>query len=389
MSSRHLIPGAVAGALVLALATPPGSAAASTGRIEGRVVNETTGRPQEGVRVTLTTALEDGSLGRRLSTVSDAAGRYEFTGLAADDDRFYAVDARYERGLFAGGVVRIPEGTARPPVIETKLRVWETTTDPRAIVVERDSIFVAPSEDGIGIIEAVQVTNTTDEAYVGRGRALGAERDGSVPTLGFALPPGAELPPAPIVDADIDIPEIVETTFGFAATVAIPPGSRRVAYSYELRGEGGTYDLSRPALYPVLEVGVYAAEPLTIDGNRVAPDGTEEVEGRTYDRYSTSEPLEPGDRLQMVAVAEAAPGRLLAIGGGAVALGVLAVAAVLLVRRRRPPAPLGAERPSRERLVEAIARLDVSRDRGLVSEDEWATRRADLKARLERESSPG
>jgi 5-hydroxyisourate hydrolase-like protein (transthyretin family) len=356
--------------------------AATRGTIKGTVVNESTGEPQPGVRVTLTGARDDGSKPLEETTVTDERGRFVFAALPTGNDRYYAVDARFQQGLFAGGVVTLPEDTTSPPVIESTLRVWETTTDPQAIVIRRDSIFVVPSDDGIGVIEAVQVTNIADQAYIGRGLAMGAEQDGAVPSLGFPVPAGAELPPSPIVDADIDIPEIVETSFGFAATIAIPPGNRRIVYSYELSGEGGIYDLTRPAVYPTLDFGVYAADPLTIDGNRVAPDGTREVEGKTYAFYSSDETIEAGDELQMIAVAEASASNLLAIGGGVVAVLAVAAGLVVLLRRRRPRG--ASEEPrSREELVEAIARLDLAKEQGLVSEDEWRPRRADLKRRLE------
>ncbi|HEX2294983.1 MAG TPA: carboxypeptidase-like regulatory domain-containing protein, partial [Actinomycetota bacterium] len=164
---------ALAVALVLALAPPAG--AAEKGTIRGRVLNETTGEAQPGVRVTLTTARDDGSEPRRITKTTDDRGRYVFAGLATGDDRYYAVDARFDGGHFAGGVVRLPEDTSRPPVVDSTLRVWETTTDPAAIVIRRDSIFVVPSDGGVGVIEAVVVANIADQAYIGRGRSLGAE----------------------------------------------------------------------------------------------------------------------------------------------------------------------------------------------------------------------
>ncbi|HEX2295345.1 MAG TPA: hypothetical protein VHN37_08565, partial [Actinomycetota bacterium] len=248
--------------------------------------------------------------------------------------------------------------------------------------IRRDSIFVVPSDGGVGVIEAVVVANIADQAYIGRGRSLGAEGQ-RVASLGFAVPAEAELPPVPIVESDIDFPSLVQTSFGFAATSAIPPGQWRVVYSYEVSGEGGTYDLSRPALYPTLEVGVYAGEPLTIDGSRVSPDGTRDVRGKTYDLYSSEETLEAGDDLDMVAVAEASAGSLAAIGAGVAAVVALAGLAVVLVRRRSrrtapPPQP-------REAVVEAIARLDLAKEQGLIHESEWASRRAALKRSLEEE----
>jgi hypothetical protein len=370
-------------ALTLLLALAPAAGAAETGAIRGRVVNESTGEPQPGVRVTLTSARDDGSGGREMTATTDDRGRYFFDDLPTGDDRFYAVDARYDDGLFAGGVVRLPSDTSRPPVIDSTLRVWDTTTDPKAIVIRRDSIFVVPSDDGVGVIEAVVVANVADDAYIGRGLAMGADKDGEVASLGFAIPPTAELPPVPVVESDIDFPSLVETSFGFAATVAIPPGQWRVVYSYQVPGEGGVYDLSRPALYPTLEVGVYAGDPLSIDGGRVAPAGTRDVRGTTYDLYSSDETLEAGDALDMVAVAEASAGNLLAIGAGVAAVIVAAGVLVLLIRRRSRRAT--EPEPSREDLVEAIARLDLAKEQGLIPEDEWAERRGALKQSLEEE----
>ena len=373
-------------ALALVALTAAPASAAGTGTIRGRVLNETTGEPQAGVQVTLTTALDDGSKGRGIVTTTDERGRYVFEDLATGDDRYYAVDARYDDGLFAGGVVRLPDDTATPPVIESTLRIWDTTTDPAAIVIRRDSIFVVPTDDGAGVIEAVVVANVADEAYIGRGRELGAEPDGRVASLGFALPAGAQLPPVPIVESDIDFPSLVGTSFGFAATTAIPPGQWRVVYSYEVPGEGGTYDLSRPALYPTLELGVYAGDPLAINGSRVESDGTRDVRGKTYDLYSSTGALEPGDAVDMVAVAEASASNLLAIGGVVAAVIVGAGGLVLAIRRRaRRATPEAAER---EDVVEAIARLDVAKEQGLIPETEWASRRDALKRTLEGERVP-
>lgn len=376
----------VVAALAVVMLTAAPATAADTGTIRGRVLNETTGKPQPGVQVTLTTALDDGSEGRETVTTTDARGRYVFDDLATGDDRYYAVDARHEDGLFAGGVVRLPEDTARPPVIDTTLRIWDTTTDPAAIVIRRDSIFVVPSDDGVGVIEAVVVANIADEAYIGRGRELGARQDGEIASLGFALPPGAELPPVPIVESDIDLPSLVETSFGFAATNAIPPGQWRVVYSYQVPGEGGSFDLSRPALYPTLELGVYAGDPLAINGSRVEPDGTRDVRGKSYDLYSSTGTLEPGDAVDMVAIAEASAGNLLVIGGIVAAVIAVAGALVLVIRRRARRTT--SEVPEREHVVEAIARLDLAKEQGLIPENEWASRRDALKRSLEEERVP-
>jgi hypothetical protein len=103
--------------------------AADAGAIEGVVVNRATGRPAEGVRVRL--AGGGGGAGQvTRDRVTDERGRFEFRGLPTGADRFYAIDARHDGGLFAGGVVQLPANTEEPPVVDTRLSVWPTTTDP-------------------------------------------------------------------------------------------------------------------------------------------------------------------------------------------------------------------------------------------------------------------
>jgi hypothetical protein len=134
-----------------------------------------------------------------------------------------------------------------------------------------------------------------------------------------------------------------------------------------------------------LELGVYAADPLRIEGSRVEPDGTRDVEGKTYDLYSSSGTLEAGDSVDMIAVAEAAAGNLLAIGGAIAAVVATAGLLVIVIRRRSRPA---REATKREDVVEAIARLDLAKDQGLIRETEWASRRDALKRSLEEERVP-
>src|SRR5688572_20556049 len=71
------------------------AAAAARGTIEGRVINESTGRPQPGVALELTSGTESGS-GEVLRTTSDDEGRYRFDDLPTGEDRFYALDARFD-----------------------------------------------------------------------------------------------------------------------------------------------------------------------------------------------------------------------------------------------------------------------------------------------------
>lgn len=360
-----------------------GASAAEKGSIVGRVVNATKGEPQRGVRVTLTSARPDGSGETSVSVRTDAKGRYRFEGLATGEDRFYVIDALYKGGFFPSRALSLPDDTRQTPVIETTLRVWETTTDPAAVLITRDDMFAVLGKQGIRIIESATVVNQTDMAYIGRGMGLTGKRGG--PTLGFSLPVTCSDAAVSIVDSDLDLPHIECTDFGFAVTTAIPPGEARTTFSYDIPGDTGTFNLSRTALYDIAEMTVFAAEPLTVQTNRLSERGEVTLADKTYKRWVSREPIDPGDRIQVVAVAQAQLSTGLLAGLGATGVLIAALLAWAFRRRnRKAPAvvPGSSRSGDHERLVHAIAALDVAYEKGELAEADWSARRSDLKSRI-------
>ncbi|MGH2694570.1 MAG: carboxypeptidase-like regulatory domain-containing protein [Actinomycetota bacterium] len=365
-----------------ALVPSPSAAAATRGRIVGRVVDAATGEPVAGVKVTLTGAHEDGTDRVRTVARTDARGRYVFAGLETGAELVYAVDARHDGGLFAGRAISLPADTEQAPMIDTTLRVWETTTDPTAILIRRDVIFAVPGDDGLGIIESVTIANTSQRAYIGRG---GPNARGSI---GFALPSDAADEGVTILDSTYDIPDIVRTEFGFAATIAVPPGETKVTFTYPLGGSAGTFDLSRTALYPILDLEVLVGDPLRIESNRLVSRDEETIGGRRYRRWAAEGNIDAGDPVQVNAVAEAGAGPLL-LGAVVAVATVLAASVLLLLRRRRSPVPAEPARaPAPGDLMEAIAALDLRYRAGEIGEEEWTRTRAELKRRIRRPRAP-
>jgi hypothetical protein len=331
------------------------------------------------VTVVLSGAHGDGTGRIKKTTTTDASGRYRFAGLPATKDRVYALDARFRDGLFAGGVVSL---TRARSVFDTTLRVWPTTDDPQTILIEDNNLFVSPGEGGLDVLESVKVVNTGTSAYIGRGGGSGPGR----PSLGFALPLGAEDGGVQITSSDLDVPQLMRTEYGFAITAAVPPGNYLITFAYRVPGSAGSYDLSRTALYPVLNTAIHATEPLEINGPRLEPKGEVTIRGERYRRWATTESLDPGDALQVGAVAQAngTPGLMI----GVVGAGIIGVTLLLFAfARRRPPATPGRRvatqtHPSaetREHVISLIAALDLRHRAGDVSDDEYARKRAELK----------
>lgn len=371
--------------LLFALAPMAPARAARTGIIEGRVMNGTTGRPQSNVEVTLTQGKGDRRQEQTVET--DETGRYRFQDLPTGQDTFYVLDARYEGGLFAGRPLTLPSDTKKQPVIETTLRVFEPTTDPNAILIRSDRLFVVHDGARLSVIEAISVVNPTKSAYIGRGSALGAtDADGATPSLGFALPDTVVPETFRWLDAGLDVPEAVEIQgVGFGITSAIPPGQVEFTFSYQLEGIGGIFDVTRRALYEIAEFSVFAADPLEVTSNRLEERGDVEVQGTSYREFSAPENLDAADPIQILVVAQGGSSTPFIAGAvGVLALGVgIGVFAFRRSRRRTakasPPQPAAADH---HELITTIADLDLRFEAGDVSQDDYARRRAELKAQL-------
>ena len=377
-------------ALAMCLLWTSAPRAAPSGSIEGRVLNGAGDKPEAGVEVVLTGARPDGTgqLVRRAKT--DKKGRFEFSNVPTGN-RFYAVDASFDGGFFAGGAVELPAGTAKRPVVKTRLRVWETMSDPDAILIRRNDIFLSTGKEALDVVESVTVVNTSKRAYIGRAPAAGSAEPRAA--LGLDLPSGADRSAVQILDSSIDVPGLVPTDSGVGITAAIPPGETLITFAYRLPGSAGVYDFAKTALYPVLNTSVHAGDPLTIRSNRLVDNGEVTLGGTRYRRWSTTEALDAGDQLQVAAVAEAGGSPALIVG--IVIAAVLAIGLLLwaFIRRRRP-APVvrtsGAHpvAETREHLVSLIAALDLRHRAGDVSEEEWTRRRAELKQELAELQTP-
>lgn len=356
-------------------------------------MNQTTHGPQGGVRVSLSGASRDGKASISRSVVTSADGRFSFGSLPAGKSYAYILNAKYQGGLFPGRPISLPAGTTTPPVIATTFKVWDTTNDPTVVGLAHDDLFAIAGGDGITIIESVEIVNAGGRAYIGRGAMGTRDARGPAPSLGFALPAQASKRKVRIVDSDLALPNLVDTDFGFGITVAVPPGVTRITFSYPVAGTGGSFDLSRTALYPIEEFSAYAGHPLSLQTNRLTERGDKTIGGRSYVQYSTHDEIQAGDQIQIAATAEAGtPAGLLAGISIAAALALGAVAFALLRYRRTKPGPktsTTSATPARHEVIAAIAALDVRHDNGEMTDESWASERDRLMSRLTASNADG
>ncbi|MBA2726425.1 MAG: hypothetical protein H0U53_10585 [Actinobacteria bacterium] len=365
-------------AVIAVALVPSHAAAAGSGTIKGIVTNAATDKPQPGVEVTLTTGTETGAdeSGTQVVT-TDQKGAYIFRDLATGEDRFYAIDGRFEEGLFSGGAITV----ASPgDVIDSTLKVWPTTSDPSMILISRDNLFLSVEGNELGVLESVTLLNQGEEAYIGRvGATTGTSADDGA-SIAFPLPSRAIEGQVAVANADINLPALIPSEFGFAITAAIPPGETTITYSYKVEGDGGSYDLSRKALYPTVRFSVFSTPPLDVKSNRLSATGPVPIGDKVYEEFRAGAGLDGGDSLQILAIADAGTPAGLIVGMAGALVLVAALGALPLIRSRRKSTD--RREPTREDLLRAIASLDLQRENGEIAEDEWTRRRGELKQRL-------
>jgi hypothetical protein len=377
---------ALAVVLLLAASAPAGARPQGPGLIRGRVVDGSTGEPVGGIEVNLVSALP--GAGRFSATATTRAdGRYAFTRLPTGGERVYALSVVHEGGLFAGRPIEELGESEDRTVVDTQLRIWDTISNPDAVLVQRHNVFISQSEGGLGIIESLTIVNTSESAYVGRARSFG--RRVAQSTFAFALPDNAS-DGRMLAESDFFGTPIAGTDSGFGLRVAIPPGQWRVMFAYTLTGSAGTYDASHTALYPTLNTAVHVTDGLSVESNRLSDAGEMTIGDTRYVRWVSDDVIEAGEPIQIAVTAEA--GTSPWVAGGLVGAGLLAAAlftwTLLRNRKLAERSPASPERlTSHEQLVAAVAELDLKHDAGDIDDDEWRVRRAELKDDLARATS--
>jgi hypothetical protein len=353
--------------------------AADTGTLKGKVINETTGQPQAGVEVTLLVGTNTQAAEEQETQTTGKDGAYEFTDLPTGADSFYALDARYDGGLFSGPPIALPDDTSSPPVVTSKLRVWDTSTDPSVISIERDGLFLVPGGGGLATIESIVITNSTDNAYIGRGGGKG-----DAISFGVALPADAKTENLRIEPdgTTLEIPQLIPADYGFGIPNAIPPGETKVSILYEMEGQSGTYDLSRPTLYPTDEMTFHTIDPLRLESNRLDRGDTVRIGDRNFRQWTLIEPLDAGDQMQAQAVAEAGSIAWPTVLVGAILVGGVVFSVTRLQANRLSRRGRGREPKTRQEIVQEIASLDIRYSSGELDKDEWQRRRDELKEKV-------
>jgi hypothetical protein len=326
-----------------------------------------------------------------LSTSIDAQGGYRFDLTDVPPDQFYRVAVWYEGAEFGSDFGSFD---AADPELELPITVFETSTDPSTLSIERLHQILTFFEGGVAVNELYVVNNNSNTVFVGESG------DAEQGTFEIALPQGAQDISFQRAFGSINdfIPanELVSTGRGWADTFPLRPGpsSSILLASYVLPYEDGV-TFSHPVLYSTSAVNLVLpnAGVSLVDEEDWIVMGQQSMGSTQVSNFSKSN-LPAGTVVTVnlqgkPEIAPASSGSIsldnrseLLIGIGAAAL-VIAVVGIFIWRWRQEPEPAAIyEDYSREELLQAIADLDDEYELGRIGKDRYHREREELKGEL-------
>lgn len=372
--------------------TPPGKApaaevtpgAARILTIRGVITGPEGAVPPAGLKVTLI-GFEGMNQVSETTTVSGAEGSYQFSNVQVKPGMAFMVQVEKDGYTFHSDILHPSDVNGE--VADLPVTVYETSTDPSPLTVDRLHVFFDFSLAGkVQVVELFIIANPTNQLIVPAAP--------DQPALVFSLPEGAtnlQLDGGALGD------RFIQTADGFGDLAPIAPGSQphQVLFSYDL-----PYDRKLDLAIP-LPLSVNAAVVMLppggvkLESDQLMAAGSRDVQGMTVQLYTASG-LSAKDTLRMRLSGKAAGAPAtgnghtgLLIGLGAFGLALVG-AGVWLLRQRKGVATSvvesGAESPeeSEENLLDAIVALDDLYQAGKLPQEAYTLRRAELKERLRR-----
>jgi hypothetical protein len=232
---------------------------AHAGTVHGTVKNGTTGKPAPGIDVILIQL--QGGMQPVANSKTDAQGGFSF------DNPSLGVQPMLVRAVFHGVNFHQP---VPPGKSEVEVEIFEPTQDPKTIGVPSHIVIVQPNGATLIVGEeyAVQNNSNPPRAYF---RADGSF-EFALPEKAQLQQAAAWGPSGmPVVQATID-----KSKNHYAIAYAFRPGESGMRYSYELPYGGNAATLKLPTVYPGARLLVLAPPTVQISGEGLEPGGQEQ-----------------------------------------------------------------------------------------------------------------
>jgi mono/diheme cytochrome c family protein len=326
-----------------------------------------------------------------MTTMVDAEGGFIFELTDVPPDQFYRVGISYggvEFGSDFGGV------TPTDPELELPITVFETSSDPSVVSIDRLHQILSFFEGGVSVSEIYFVNNDSNSVYVGES---GNPDEG---TFEMVLPGDAQEIAFQRAFGSLEnfIPanEVVFTGQGWADTFPLRPGPGTLIMlaSYVLPYEEGV-TISHPILYSASEVNLVLPDAgVSLSDKEDWEDlGQREMGTANVSNYRKIDV--PAGAIMTLNLEgepdlESATSSILALDaqselliGIGIAVVVIGVAGVFVWRWRQEPVDAELyDHYDREELLQAIADLDDDYELGRVSDQRYQAEREQLKSEL-------
>lgn len=372
--------------------TPPGETPAAevtpdavrSLTIRGTITGSGGTVPSGGLQVTLL-GFEGMNQVSETTTVSGADGSYQFSDVQVKPGTAFMVRVEKDGYTFTSDILHPSDVSGE--VADLPVTVYETSTDPSPLVVDRLHVFFDFSlADKVQVVELFIIANPSNRLIVPAAP--------DKPALVFSLPAGAtnlQLDGGALGD------RFVQTADGFGDLSPVAPGSQphQVLFSYDL-----PYDRKLDLAIPLpldVNAAVVMLPPggVKLESDQLMDAGSRNVQGMTVQLYTASG-LSAKDtlRMRLSGKVSGAPANGnghtgLLIGLGAFGLALVG-AGVWLLRQKKGSATAVVENEvesseeSEESLLDAIVALDDLYQAGKLPEEAYTQRREELKERLRR-----
>jgi mono/diheme cytochrome c family protein len=357
------------------------------GTISGRVDNGTTDETLTSELVaTLRGFTPELQMSVVLSDTLGTDGMFHFGVADVPQDLFYRVSVDYGGIDFSSDFGQLAFDN---PELELPITVYENSSDPGIISIDQLHIILDFGQDFVNVSEFYVASNNEPVVYVGE---TGQAEDG---TFLMSLPTGAQNPVFQrgfgSVDSFIPANEVITTGSGWADTFPVRPGAGTlnmlVQYTLPYEDEAAVSHLIHyptslvNLVIPESGVSLKSGGDWTDTGQQVMGTAAVATYGQTALPENSQLTISLEGKPQSAAPTPAAvltDNKTELLVGGAVALAVLIIAAVVLRQWRQRPAPA----IGRQALIQEIALLDEAFELGKIGQEDYQRQREELKAEL-------
>ncbi|MFN2177680.1 MAG: cytochrome c [Anaerolineales bacterium] len=357
--------------------------------VRGEVYNLSGGNVPEGLMVTLHGFDHFEPVFTTTTTLQEDL-TYAFQDIELTEGFIYFTTVDYDGAVFGSPVSIIEPGIEE---LDLPIEIFETTSDSSGLVVDRLHYFIDQIDpQTLRIAELFIISNPGEKSII--------PDESSGTTIEFELP--AKSTNLELLDGEIG-DRFVKTEKGFGDTFQIRPGfgEVQIMFAYDLPFDGDL-ELVRPVNLLTNAVVILVPEDgIQIKASGISDGGTRDVEGIPYHTYNLG-PTMPGEDINLRISKSMSLSDLDSLLGnstttylGFAVLGlVLIVSGVWLYRHSRAEPKNGevAEQDlpedykngidDRESAMDAILALDDHYKEGLLPEEAYQKRRAELKAHL-------